>query len=36
MRWKELHVNSVGLVEVGVKVIVRIAVVFNENGFDVK
>ena len=36
MRWKEFQIDSVGFVEVGVEVVVRVTVVFNENGFDVE
>ena len=36
MRWEELEVYSVGLVEISVQVVVWVAVVLYENGSDAK
>ena len=36
MGWKHLDVNRVGLGEIVIVVVVWIAVVFNEHGFDLE
>ena len=36
MRWEEFYVNGVGLGQVVIVIVVWVAVVFNQDGFDAK